>query len=720
MPGPSKRVFISVANRQHKALRAALRKVLTRAGFDVVVQPDFPHTVVDTVRKLDDLIAPCDLVVHVVGRDPGSRAAPAAVADYFSRTARTAFLAALPDARARLGDCAALTYFQWEPWLALHHGRDVLVYGVAGHGAEDFPQRAHLDALYLARQHADTLPGGGSACGRVVADVCRHFGVVPGDRVQRIAEPRFIRHTAEFFLGRTAELKRLDRAWADGTHVLSVIAWGGVGKTALLSQWVRTRFIDTQWKGPAGGTPAAYFDWSFYDQGTPHDDDKKTVRTGSVGDFFEKALAHFGDPDVTKPGKGARLAGLVREQRTLFVLDGLEPLQQPVGSPTAGRLLDPDLYDFITALAYANPGLLVITSREVLTDLGGLGGKATRQADLDDLPRKVAVQLLRKLQIAGTDEELGDASEKFGCHALSLTLLGRFLFDAHPIMVPTAGGKEKRHGDIRRIDRVRDLKKADKWTKPKRHRTAWKVLEAYEEWLQTADGNPAVLAVLRLVGLFDRTATAGCLAALRAKPVIAGLTDAVVLLGDDEWNILLGQLDEAHLLKLRVEAEGRYGVDAHPLIREFFAQQLRTTQPDAFREAHSRLYDHLCATTEHRPDTLDGLQPLYQAVVHGCRAGRHLETLFQVYVDRILRGTGPDGFYSRKQLGAVGANLAATAAFFDEPWASVTPSVPAAEQAWLLSQAAFSLRSLGRLTEAGPPMEADLKMCVQHQEWEQA
>ena len=359
--------------------------------------------------------------------------------------------------------------------------------------------------------------------------------------MQRLAAPRFLHHAAEFFLGREDELALLDRAWADGTHVLSIIAWGGVGKTALLSQWIQTRFIDKQWKDADGKpSPLAYFDWSFYDQGTQPSSDEKAVRTGSVGDFFEQALTHFGDPEVTRPGKGRRLAELVRRQRTLFILDGLEPLQQPLGSLTAGRLLDPDLRDFVTLLAQANPGLCILTSRQALTDLAGLHGAAARKEDLDDLPKAIAVRLLRKMQITGTDQELEEACEKFGCHALSLTLLGRFLFDAH-------------QGDIRRIDRVKDLRRADELTREERHRTAWKVLEAYETWLAKAkaDGNPRTLAVLRLTGLFDRTATAGCLAALRAEPVIPGLTDAIVGMRDDEWNILLRRLERAHLIKLR-------------------------------------------------------------------------------------------------------------------------------------------------------------------------
>ncbi len=528
--------------------------------------------------------------------------------------------------------------------------------------------------------------------------------------VQRLAPPRFLHHTAEFFLGREPELALLDRAWSDGTHALSIIAWGGVGKTALLSQWIQTRFIDKQWKDADGKpSPLAYFDWSFYDQGTRATSDEHAGRSGSVGDFFEQALAHFGDPDVTRPGKGKRLAELVRQQRTLFIVDGLEPLQQPLGSPTAGRLLDPDLRDFVTLLAQANPGLCILTSRQVLTDLDGLHGSAARKEDLEDLPKAVAVRLLRQMQINGTDRELEDACEKFGCHALSLTLLGRFLFDAH-------------QGDIRRIDRVKDLRRADELTREERHRTAWKVLEAYESWLARAkaDGNPATLAVLRLTGLFDRTATAGCLAALRTEPVIPGLTDAIVGMGNDEWSILLRRLERAHLIKLRSEKEEGIAIDAHPLIREYFARQLREGQPEAFRAAHARLFEHLCENTEYRPDTLDGLQPLYQAVVHGCLAGRQQQACNKVYDDRILRGTGEDGFYSTRQLGAFGADTAAVAAFFDEPWSRPSPNLTEADQAWMLSVAAFCLRALGRLTEALQPMHAGLEMRIQQKKWKNA
>jgi hypothetical protein len=154
---------------------------------------------------------------------------------------------------------------------------------------------------------------------------------------------------------------------------------------------------------------------------------------------------------------------------------------------------------------------------------------------------------------------------------------------------------------------------------------------------------------LRLTGLFDRPISRDCLQALRAEPAIPSLTDALVKLKDTEWNIALKRLGEVDLLTVTRDA-----IDAHPLIREYFAKQLRDTQPAAFQTAHSRLFDHLCQTTEYQPDTLDGLQPLYEAVVHGCLAGRQQEACDQVYVNRILRGMESDGFYSTNKLGRSG------------------------------------------------------------------
>src|SRR5258705_12002416 len=70
------------------------------------------------------------------------------------------------------------------------------------------------------------------------------------------------------------------------------------------------------------------FGWSFYRQGTSGD-------TSSADEFLDAALNWFGDPDPrlgTAWEQGERLAKLISHRRTLLVLDGLEPLQNPPGA----------------------------------------------------------------------------------------------------------------------------------------------------------------------------------------------------------------------------------------------------------------------------------------------------------------------------------------------------------------------------------------------------
>ncbi len=62
--------------------------------------------------------------------------------------------------------------------------------------------------------------------------------------------------------------------------------------------------------------------------------------------------------------RGERLAQLIRQNRTLLVLDGIEPLQYPPTdkSGQAGRLKDPGLEAIVQSLAADNPGLCIITT----------------------------------------------------------------------------------------------------------------------------------------------------------------------------------------------------------------------------------------------------------------------------------------------------------------------------------------------------------------------
>ena len=88
------------------------------------------------------------------------------------------------------------------------------------------------------------------------------------------------------------------------------------------------------------------FGWSFYRQGT-------SGGTSSADEFLDAALSWFGDPDPrigTPWEKGERLAKLIANSRTLLVLDGLEPLQNPPG-PQEGRLREPSIQALLRELA---------------------------------------------------------------------------------------------------------------------------------------------------------------------------------------------------------------------------------------------------------------------------------------------------------------------------------------------------------------------------------
>src|SRR6185295_20228521 len=118
-------------------------------------------------------------------------------------------------------------------------------------------------------------------------------------------------------------------AWADPkTNIVSFVAWGGVGKTALVNHWLKQRMVRDNYRGAE-----RVYAWSFLNQGSEE-------RAESADLFIEQTLRWFGDVDPsggTPWDKGQRLARLIRQSRTLLILDGIEPLQHPPG-PQEGRL----------------------------------------------------------------------------------------------------------------------------------------------------------------------------------------------------------------------------------------------------------------------------------------------------------------------------------------------------------------------------------------------
>jgi len=491
------------------------------------------------------------------------------------------------------------------------------------------------------------------------------------------------------FLGRDKELPQLDQAWetpeggpeAAKIAVVVVVAPPGVGKTTLVKEWI-ARFRNDRWRGAH-----RVYAWSFFSQGMSED----RAFSASEDRFLADALQWFGvpcEPMVHASEKGRLLAGALSKERTLLILDGLEPLQHPPGV-LQGTLKADGLHTLLRQLALGEyPGLCVITTREPIADLVDALRNEDRpdgpvvQIDLRNLEPEDGAKLLHRLGVtkAGPvdiqpgDSELINAAREFGGHALALTLLGTYLRDA-------------KAGDVLRRDAIPSV--ADMKTRPAEH--ARRVMKAYEVWLR----DTLEIEILRVMGLFDRPSATSALQAVRAAPAIPSLTERFAAASDDDWRLAVSRLKELRVVE-EVDEDGT--LDCHPLFREYFGEELRTKSKAAWQEAHRRLYEYYRAIPQkHLPATAAELEPLFAAIPHGCCAGLHLDAFWHVYFMRIQQG--PRQFAST-YIGARGALIGSLSSFFAHCWSTPHQNLGPIEQRFVLGQAAGILRAAGRMQNA--------------------
>jgi Anaphase-promoting complex subunit 5 len=275
--------------------------------------------------------------------------------------------------------------------------------------------------------------------------------------------------------------------------------------------------------------------------------------------------------------------------------------------------------------------------------------------------------------IEGHEPELRNASAEFDGHCLALTLLGSFLTDAY-------------NGDIRCRKEVSERLAHD----VRQGAHARKVMESYQAWF----GEGSELSVLRLLGLFDRPVDEKALEALLKSPAIYGLTESLTDLDPAAWRTILARLRRARLLAAE-DPHDYANLDSHPLVREYFGEQLRSQRTEAWKECNRRLYDYYRTLASQLPDSFREMEPLFLAVICGCNAGLFHEALHEVYIPRIQRG---NAFFAANVLGARGALLSVLTHFFEQGrWGSPVEtagneqSLTAEDQLFILMQAGLYL-----------------------------
>ena len=180
-----------------------------------------------------------------------------------------------------------------------------------------------------------------------------------------------------------------------------------------------------------------------------------------------------------------------------------------------------------------------------------------------------------------------------------------------------------------------------------------------------------------------------------------------------EWRTILAKLRRARLLAGE-DPHHPGQLDTHPLVREYFGEQLRSQQTDAWKECNKRLYHYYRTLAPQLPHSFREMEPLFLAVICACNAGLFREVLHEVYIPRIQRG---NAYFAANVLGARGPLLSVLVHFFEHGrWGSPVEtavegqSLTAEDQLFILMQAAPYLTSTRGL---GAP---EAHICYKHAE----
>jgi hypothetical protein len=248
---------------------------------------------------------------------------------------------------------------------------------------------------------------------------------------------------SHLLVGRAEELTQLDR-WYQSPHAALVVeAIGGVGKSALTWDWLRSRRATLL--TDAEGT----IWWSFYET------------DASVERFVEQALLYFGEasPEHIRAQDGRQqieaLLALLQRRRALIVLDGIERILTAYGGLGAAHLsdaqveddlrasrtdlrrcLDPRHGDFLRRLCTTEQSKVLMTTRLIPAELSH---HATHQLlpeidsiALGGLQPHDALELMRHLGVRGNHEQQTVFMSRFGFHSLLIGLLAGRIVNFRP------------------------------------------------------------------------------------------------------------------------------------------------------------------------------------------------------------------------------------------------------------------------------------------------
>ena len=449
---------------------------------------------------------------------------------------------------------------------------------------------------YLERETTRALFSNPSQLAEYVTAAISKLNLGIGDAplsTARIWKPLFCHalQPAPHFRGRTAHLSDL-KNWllspVTPDRVLSVVAAGGTGKTALVNQALHAQPLPDR---------AGFFVWSFYEDS--HTDA-----------FFRAACSYFtGQDNLPAGGLTERLQlALSGDLPHVLVLDGLERVQNEGDYRRRGEMEDLQLQRFVRALAggVGNARALV-TSRFPLVDLDNFSGAGHRAIVLDDLERSAAIEVVRAWSVKGDDAALARLIEPLNSngeyHALSVAVLASYHGNFHAPAFAIQDAKDSDDPKARRLHRI---------------------LDQYAKALTEIERD-----LLARLSLFPRGVKVEILGwIVQSGSQVAG---ALIALADHQ---ILNHLERLKKLGLvfRYEVDGAIVYSAHPFLREFFRGLLRASPQLVHESVRAKLAPSLESRPETKPSESFILDQYELLIEQSVLAGR-VQVAFDLYRD---------------------------------------------------------------------------------------
>ena len=480
----------------------------------------------------------------------------------------------------------------------------------------------------------------------------------------------------ENFVGRKDMLDTITQ-WYKNPEVRigALIGWGGVGKSALVREWYDEL-------GANEIQPDGIFWWGFY-------------RNAFLEQFLNALLRYVSggqiEPNTIKGTweKTERIKEYLGQGIYLIILDGLEEMQKgQTSGEQFGCMEHRECADMLKFMADTKGnGMCLISTRYPLKDIESYEGTVYQKIEVERLSTEDARALFEKVGVKGSREEIESVINEYDGHALSLTLLSKYLV-------------EDFGGDIQKAKDIPEFH-SDEEAGGKAHR----ILLWYAQQLTEEQS-----AFMKIFSLFRRAVREEDFEGVFRAKMETEMNQALAAMSVFTFKRIVDNLVDRRLISR--DQDNTYAT--HPLIKNYFESIFDEEDKKLY---HKRIYEYIGGYAPEEADTLEEMQPLFEQVYHGCAAGLYQEALDRIYYPKIERSERHFIFH---RLGAWETGLSLVKTFFLEGDVSKMPLVSKkSAQGFLLNQAGMALKYTGRPKEAEETLFLSAEISRDLKDWKE-